>query len=211
MDLHMGPAKPGSIGLTGGAWLPAVIPAELLGESRTIRQGRLVRARYTEDEEAAREGGIEMFRLGVALLAAVLFGGSAMAYDQALASTYERAFASFDEQQTAKSLQLMLPEQVMEALKKGEPLVFLDVRTEREQSIIGIAQPNALHIPMNKVFTRDGLAMIPTDKKVVVTCQSGARALAVSIALRDLGFENIYCLKGGLIGLSTYLDPKTAF
>lgn len=152
-----------------------------------------------------------MFRLIVAPLIALLLGGPVMAYDAELAQTYQHLFASFDEQQTAKALHLMTPDQVMEALKKGEPLVILDVRTEREQSIVGVTQPGALHLPMNKVFTPEGLAQIPTDKKVVVTCHSGARALAVSTALRDVGFDNVYCMKGGLTKLIEYLDPKTAF
>jgi rhodanese-related sulfurtransferase len=144
-------------------------------------------------------------------LIAFLLGGPVMAYDAGLAQTYQRAFSPFDEQQTAKALHLMTPEQIMEALKKGESLVMLDVRTEREQSVVGVTQPGALHMPLNKVFTPEGLAQIPTDKKVVVTCQSGARALAVSTALRDIGFDNVYCMKGGLKKLIEYLDPKTAF
>lgn len=144
-------------------------------------------------------------------LIALLLGGPVMAYDAGLAQTYQRAFSPFDEQQTAKALHLMTPEQIMEALKKGEPLVILDVRTEREQSIVGVTQPGALHLPLNKVFTPEGLAQIPTDKKVVVTCHSGARALPVSMALRNLGFENVYCMKGGLKAFIDYLDPRTAF
>ena len=144
-------------------------------------------------------------------LIALLLGGPVMAYDAGLAQTYQRAFSPFDEQQTAKALHLMTPEQIMEALKKGEPLVILDVRTEREQSLVGVTQPGALHVPVSKVFTPDNLAQIPTDKKVVVTCQSGARALAVSMALRNIGFENVYCMKGGLKAFIDYLDPKTAF
>jgi rhodanese-related sulfurtransferase len=152
-----------------------------------------------------------MSKYVVVPLIALLLGGPVMAYDAALAQTYQHLFASFDEQQTAKALHLMTPEQIMEALKKGEPLVILDVRTEREQSLVGVTQPGALHMPANKVFTPEKLAQIPTDKKVVVTCQSGARALAVSTALRDIGFDNVYCMKGGLKAFVDYLDPKTAF
>jgi adenylyltransferase/sulfurtransferase len=144
-------------------------------------------------------------------LIALLLGGPVMAYDAGLAQTYQHLFASFDEQQTAKALHMMTPEQIVEALRKGESLVLLDVRTEREQSIVGVTQPGALHIPMNKVFTPEGLAQIPTDKKVVLTCQSGARCLAVSMALRNIGFDNVYSMKGGLKKLIEYLDPKTAF
>lgn len=152
-----------------------------------------------------------MFKYVVASMFLVLFGGPVMAYDEALAQTYQQLFSSFDEQQTAKSLHLMTPQMVVEALKKGEALVLLDVRTEREQSLVGVTQPGALHIPMNKVFTTEGLAQIPTDQKVVLTCQSGARCLAVTMALRNIGFDNVYSMKGGLKKLIEYLDPKTAF
>jgi rhodanese-related sulfurtransferase len=89
--------------------------------------------------------------------------------------------------------------------------VLLDVRTEREQSIVGVTQPGALHIPMNKVFTPEGLAQIPTDRKVVATCHSGVRRTAVSMALRNIGFDNVYSIKGGLKKLIEFVSAKTAY
>jgi rhodanese-related sulfurtransferase len=45
---------------------------------------------------------------------------------------------------------------------------------------------------------------------VVIICKSGTRATAVGTALRHIGFDNVYILKGGLMALSKYLSPKTA-
>jgi rhodanese-related sulfurtransferase len=152
-----------------------------------------------------------MLRFIVALCVALAASGQALAYDEALAANYRQLFSAFDERETAKSLHFMLPEQVVERIKKGEPVVLLDVRTEREQSIVGITLENALHTPMNRVFEPKNLAAIPTDKPVVVTCQSGVRCTAVAMALRNIGFDNVYSMKGGLVALIQYLNPKTAF
>jgi rhodanese-related sulfurtransferase len=152
-----------------------------------------------------------MLKYVIAPLVALMLGGPVVAYDEGLAQTYQNLFAAFDEQQTAKALHFMTPDKVVEGLKTGEPIVLLDVRTAREQSIVGVTQPDAIHIPMNKVFTPEGLAQIPTDKKVVVTCHSGVRCTAVTMALRNIGFDNVYSMKGGLKKLIEYVSAKTAY
>jgi rhodanese-related sulfurtransferase len=45
---------------------------------------------------------------------------------------------------------------------------------------------------------------------VVIVCLSGTRASAAGTALRHIGFENVYILKGGFKALAGYLDPKEA-
>ena len=147
----------------------------------------------------------------VVLLVAFLFPGSALGYDEALAKTYEQFFASFEEKQVPKALHLLPPEKVVDAIKKGEEIVLLDVRTKQEQSIIGLTFHDSLSLPMNEVFRPENLAKIPTDKKVIVTCKSGVRCTVIGLALRNIGFENVYAMKGGLMGLMKYLSPKTAF
>ena len=107
------------------------------------------------------------------LLVAVLFSGPVFAYDESLARTYEGFFSSFEEKQVPKALHLIPPEKVVDAIKKGEDIVLLDVRTRREQSIIGLTFSNTLSLPMNEVFRSENLTKIPTDKKVIVTCKSG--------------------------------------
>jgi rhodanese-related sulfurtransferase len=51
---------------------------------------------------------------------------------------------------------------------------------------------------------------LPEDKPIVVMCKSGTRATAAATALRTVGFEKTYVLKGGLKGLITYLGTKEA-
>lgn len=100
---------------------------------------------------------------------------------------------------------------MIEAIKKQEGVVLLDVRTKQEQSIIGLTYKTSLNLPMNEVFKPENLAKIPTDKKVIVTCQSGVRCTVIAMSLREIGFENVYAMKKGLAALMEYLSPKTAF
>jgi rhodanese-related sulfurtransferase len=41
-------------------------------------------------------------------------------------------------------------------------------------------------------------------------CLSGTRATAAGTALRHIGFDNVYILKGGFKALTGYLGPKEA-
>lgn len=41
-------------------------------------------------------------------------------------------------------------------------------------------------------------------------CKSGTRATAAMTALRRIGFEDTYVLKGGLQALTRYMGPKEA-
>jgi rhodanese-related sulfurtransferase len=156
-------------------------------------------------------GGDQMKRLVALLIAGSLVAPPALAYDEALAKTYERFFASFEEKQVPKAMHLIPPEKLITAIKNGEDLVLLDVRTRQEQSVVGVTYPGTLHMPMNEVFKPENLAQIPTDKKVVVTCQAGVRCTVIATALRNIGFENVYATKGGLAALVKYLGAKTAF
>ena len=135
----------------------------------------------------------------------------ALAYDQALAASYDAFFGKIAEQDAAKMLQLIPVDKVVEAINAGEDLILLDVRTRKEMSIIGLTYPGSLAIPMNEIFKPENLARIPTDKRVVATCHSGVRCMAVALALRNVGFAKVYSMKGGLIELMKYLDAKTAF
>jgi len=152
-----------------------------------------------------------MKRLVVLMITGWLLVPPALAYDEALAKTYEQFFASFDEQQVPKAMHLIPPDKLVAAMKKGEDLVLLDVRTRREQSVVGLTYPSTLHMPMNEVFKPQNLEQIPTDKKVVVTCQAGVRCTVIATALRNIGFDNVYATKGGLAALVKYLGAKTAF
>ncbi|AAC07504.1 putative protein [Aquifex aeolicus VF5] len=142
-------------------------------------------------------------------LAVVSFGGLSFGVDEALIKKYDKMFSQMTQETLAKSPCRVTPKQVVEMIKKGEDVVLLDIRTEAEQSIVGLTYKNSLHIPMDKLFKPENLKKIPRDKKVIVICRSGARAIAATFALRSAGFDNVYALKGGIAALADYVTPKT--
>jgi rhodanese-related sulfurtransferase len=135
---------------------------------------------------------------------------SVWSYDADLAASYARLFQPVAGAQAGKALHLMQPDAFVTKVQKGERLVVIDVRTPAETSIFTSALPESLAIPINELFAPDNLARVPTDAPVVVICKSGTRATAAGTALRHLGFDNVFILKGGFKALNDYLDAKTA-
>jgi len=144
------------------------------------------------------------------LALAALFAAPAWSYDTAMAASYAQLFAPVKGAGAGKALHLVAPDAFVDKVKAGGPLVVLDVRTPAETGIYGMTLPNSLAIPVSELFTEAGLARIPTDRTVVVTCLSGTRAAAAGTALRHIGFENVYILKGGFKALTAYLGAKEA-
>jgi rhodanese-related sulfurtransferase len=129
-------------------------------------------------------------------------------YAELLAKSYAELFAPVKGVEAGKALHMVKPDAFLDKVKAKEPIVALDVRTHAETDIYSVTLPGALLIPINELFTEANLARIPTDKTVVVICQTGTRATAAGTALRHIGFENVYVLKGGFKALVAYMGPK---
>jgi len=144
------------------------------------------------------------------LAVAVTFAGSAWSYDAAMAQSYAKLFAPVKGAGAGKAMHLIKPDGFLSKVKAKEPLVVLDVRTPAETGVYSATLPGTLVISLDELFTEANLARIPTDNTVVVLCKSGARATAAGTALRHIGFENVYVLKGGFKALTGYLGPVEA-
>ena len=92
------------------------------------------------------------------------------------------------------------PEAVSKELAAGEP-VLIDIRepVEWEQHIGG-----ALQVPRGLIeFVADPAsprhnADLGSTRRVIVYCASGARGALATITLKNMGFENVANLDGGL-------------
>ncbi|MBK1720428.1 rhodanese-like domain-containing protein [Thiocystis violacea] len=144
------------------------------------------------------------------LLAFSVASGNAWSYDADLAASYERLFSPAVGAQAGKALHLMEAPALVEKIQAGEPMVLLDIRTPAETMIFAPTLPGSLIIPMNELFTAENLARLPADRPLVVLCQSGARAVAAGTALRHIGFDRVFIVKGGFRALNEDLDAKTA-
>ena len=149
--------------------------------------------------------------LTISLLAVVVtIAGPAWSYDSAMAESYATLFAPVKGAGAGKALHLIPPDVFLNKVKTKEPMVAIDIRTPAETGIYGMTLPGSLVIPVSELFTRANLAQIPTDKTVVIVCLHGTRATAAGTALRHIGFENVYILKGGFKALTGYMGPKEA-
>jgi len=85
----------------------------------------------------------------------------------------------------------------------SENFQLIDVREHYEHESANI---NGEHIPMGEIV--NNLNRISRDKKVVIHCKSGARSAAVTNALTEMGFSNVYNLEGGILAWSQKFDPS---
>ncbi len=82
----------------------------------------------------------------------------------------------------------------------GVPVVYLDVRTEKEWE--GGIIEGAVKATLTGLATEDGMGMLPEDKSAIIAvyCKSGHRsALAIPLWQR-LGYANAISMKGGYEG-----------
>lgn len=87
---------------------------------------------------------------------------------------------------------------VRELVEKDAYIIDVREKDEYEQShIIG-----AIHLPLSELRKR--INEIPNDKPIYLHCRSGQRSYNAVLALQNLGFENVYNVSGGFLGLSFY-------
>lgn len=94
--------------------------------------------------------------------------------------------------------------ELKERLDRGDRLTLLDVREGFELEICKITP--SLHIPMNQIPTR--YSELNTKDEIVVICRSGQRSNNVANYLRQLGFEKVSNLRGGVLAWADEIDPS---
>ena len=78
--------------------------------------------------------------------------------------------------------------------------VIIDVRERREYENGHIK--NAINIPLSEL--RERVDEIPKEKPVYLHCRTGQRSYNAALALKNLGYNNIYNITGSFLGLSFY-------
>ena len=97
-----------------------------------------------------------------------------------------------------------MPLNLTNGRSSGDDLQIIDVREPYEYEICNIG---AELIPLATVI--ENVGRIDRKKKVVVQCKTGNRS---GKAIRELeerfGFDNLYNLKGGILGYIDDINPK---
>ncbi|MDS1009088.1 MULTISPECIES: FAD-dependent oxidoreductase [Clostridium] len=81
-----------------------------------------------------------------------------------------------------------------------EKALIIDVREKHEYELSHII--GAKNIPLSEL--RDRINEIPKDEPVYLHCRSAQRSYNALKALKNLGYENIYNVSGGFLGISFY-------
>ena len=81
-------------------------------------------------------------------------------------------------------------------ISNGEDFQIIDVRETSEYEQINIGTHL---IPLGEVIARNH--EIEREKKVVIHCRSGARSAKAIRQLEEIGFDNLYNLKGGILAI----------
>jgi rhodanese-related sulfurtransferase len=79
---------------------------------------------------------------------------------------------------------------------RPEDIRVIDVRHLNEIALGTV--PGAQPIPLHTLPFR--LAGLERDKDMVLICRSGARSAQAAAFLQQQGFENVYNLRGGMLG-----------
>lgn len=146
----------------------------------------------------------------LALIGAVsLSMTSANAYDTELAKKLDAFYEKMTFEPLSKSALLLKPEAFAEEAKKDPSIVVIDVRTPQEQAFVKSGYANTLEMPLDELFEAKNLDRIPADKRLVVVCHSGTRAIPAALNLKMLGFKNVQVLENGIVGMAQISSPKT--
>jgi len=80
------------------------------------------------------------------------------------------------------------------------------VREPHELAISRIE--GAVLIPLGELETRTN--ELPRDKRILVHCKSGGRSARAVSKLRELGFNDVWNVSGGIIAWAREIDPTMA-
>ena len=89
---------------------------------------------------------------------------------------------------------IILPQQIDRSV--FEVVTWIDTRDSEQfdkQTILG-----AIHIEWRQVIER--MDEIPTDRKVIVFCNTGSLSAQAAFALRVAGFHNVVVMQSGFLG-----------
>ncbi|HEX7355600.1 MAG TPA: adenylyltransferase/sulfurtransferase MoeZ [Mycobacteriales bacterium] len=88
----------------------------------------------------------------------------------------------------------------------GEDPYIVDVREPAEFEIIRI--PGSHLIPKGDIVSGDALASLPSDRKIVLHCKSGARSAEALAVLKQAGFRDAVHVQGGVLAWQAQVDPS---
>ncbi len=93
-------------------------------------------------------------------------------------------------------------QELKEMIDKGEDFQLIDVREPFEYEMSNL---NGENIPLAGIVIE--ASRISKDKPVIMQCRSGARSASAVNQLEQLGYTNLYNLKGGILAWAAEYEP----
>ncbi|MDA8580795.1 rhodanese-like domain-containing protein [Litoricolaceae bacterium] len=89
---------------------------------------------------------------------------------------------------------IIVPQQIDQSV--FEAVTWIDTRDSEQFDKQTI--PGAIHLEWRQVIER--MDEIPTDRKVIVFCNTGSLSAQAAFALRVAGFDNVVVMQSGFLG-----------
>lgn len=124
------------------------------------------------------------------------------------AAFFKEFFNAFTDKAVKKEMHFICPKTIKERRSLGEKFLILDIRTKEEREQITQNLGETVSCSMNEVFADELLQKLRNSKDdIVVLCKSGNRAIPITMALRQIGINNTFTLKGGIDALVSTVGP----
>ena len=94
-------------------------------------------------------------------------------------------------------------QELKQKIDNKDDFQLIDVRETFEYETSNLEGEN---IPLGGILIESD--KISTDKPVIMQCRSGKRSAAAVMQLEQLGFTNLYNLKGGILAWAEAYDPN---
>lgn len=89
-------------------------------------------------------------------------------------------------------------DELLELIESQAGFVLLDVRTDEEVRRSKIS--GSMHLELPQIKSRVEKLLPDKDKPVYIYCLTGSRSLVAAQEMSELGYQQVYSLKGGLLG-----------
>jgi hydroxyacylglutathione hydrolase len=126
-----------------------------------------------------------------------------LGYDQIVGYLHNGIQSWYEEAWPMDRLSLLTVQELKDRLESGDELFVLDVRETSKWDTGHIK--GAHHIYAGHVEHR--LDEVPTDRPIVVTCNTGNHASLVASILRQKGYRDVYNLLGGMVAWQASAFP----
>ncbi|MFO7893161.1 MAG: rhodanese-like domain-containing protein [Longimicrobiales bacterium] len=90
----------------------------------------------------------------------------------------------------------VVDEETVARMAENDEVTILDIRAAAEWQDVRI--PGAIHVPLG--YLPDRINQVPTDRPLVVHCESGGRSPIAASLLRALGVDQVLDFRGGTQG-----------